>query len=435
MPLNPQARDMSAALGSVAQHNFNTGQVQVAQQMAPPPAPVQDIPTPFQTFKAHQGRLAAEEQSSNALAHAMTQKQANATKATVQSAAQAAMHAEQLKQMGGVKIQAKHPLDLLAIGIQGWKMRGQNKKMKASTAQAATDAQALVMSTAAREKAEKTAEWARREQLKAPPAATMAAASVQFREEQQQGVPYDKMTPMARMGYNAEMDKQKSSREQGTGAVDLESGVDTTLQKDIQSNEAGIEKLTRVEDGFKPEYFGVEGMGKGLMGKVADIAGFSDSDMSKFNAERSEYLSSLYQFSNKLIKERSGAAVTAQEWERFKKEFPVGFMGAQEFKVRLAGYVDDMAAENKVKLRQGGWEIKDGVLHENPDAPAMSNEEANKLIKGGSEQEAPAAETAPDSNVLMNQAQAALDANQDPVERQKIIDMAANMGIKLDSLK
>ena len=68
-------------------------------------------------------------------------------------------------------------------------------------------------------------------------------------------------------------------------------------------------------------------------------------------------------------------------------------MGAQEFKVRLAGYVEDMAAENVVKLRQGGWEIKDGVIAEKEGAPAMTDAEIEEITGRpiGAKAEEPAA--------------------------------------------
>ena len=398
-----------------AVQNFQNGQQQLAQSMTAPlqagqtqqTAPLYNQQSPAQVaHQQYQQQISPERQRQADLAKQMQQGAMQAGQAAIGSGLESANAASNLKQINSAgRIQAKHPLDLLAIGIRGWKASEAQKKTTATAAQAKQDAYKAAQADEASKRAAEREEWLWRKEMesKTPKEAeemTKARMEQKFlledNEQENRGIaPADRQYSVPAMGgQDIIRQREKETRMTGTGdPVDLESGVDTELQKGILSNQAGIEQLTRVEDGFKPEYFGVKGAAGGLLGKVQDIAGFSEGDMSKFNAERSEYLSSLYQFSNKLIKERSGAAVTAQEWERFKKEFPVGFMGAQEFKVRLAGYIEDMAAENVVKLRQGGWEIKDGVIAEKEGAPAMADAEIEKLTGRpiGAKAEEPAA--------------------------------------------
>lgn len=473
------SRNMSAALGS-AQQNFNSNQQQIAQATQPTQATgvnPQDIMTPTQIFQAHQRKLGVEEQTSNALAHAMTQKQAIATKGAVTSAAQAAQHAEQLKRLGSVKIQAKHPLDILAIGIQGWKMKRKDKEMLASTAQAAQDAQDLVLATEQKEKAQKNAEWARREQMKAPPKTAMADATVQYREEQQQGIPYEKMTPMARMGYNAEQDRRKALKDQGTGgAVEMPAAVKGKKLGNIYATDQGKRQMIKGVDKYDPDYFGGTGLAKGLFGNAMDFFG-QGGEATEFSADQRVFRAGMYNFANKLIKERSGAAVTKQEFDRFMKEYPINpMLGQRNFEEAMDAYVNQMSEDVYTNMRDGGWKRnRKGQLVEDEGAeplidggdpssdeywadfnaanenlpPELYNEEGDfhgytqrgNTLRAEREGQSSGDRTATQRNAPVadtptQQAQAALEANKgNPEETQKIIDMAAKLGIKLDELK
>ena len=64
--------------------------------------------------------------------------------------------------------------------------------------------------------------------------------------------------------------------------------------------------------------------------------------------------SSLRRLTNRILLERSGAAVTAPEFERFKKEFPVGRMTTkEEFQTKMTQYLDNLTAERNARIEAG----------------------------------------------------------------------------------
>lgn len=336
-------------------------------------------------FKDYQNRLAGEENKATILAKQMRDARDKAQQASIASAAQSQRHAEQLKAMGKHRIQAKHPLDLLAIGIQGWKMRKLDKKATASATQAAQDAAAAQQAESAAEQQSKRAELLYKQRLEnqKPVTPTEASQVAAYNLGLAAGQSYDDMSEEAQAGYHVQQHKLKVSRDQGvTGErVKLPAAVVGKQAGEIFATEAGRQSLTEGVKQYDPEYMGLSGAFGGVKGRVLDFLGIGqmEGDMGyesvQFNADRAEFRQGLYTYANQLIKARSGAAVTQQEFDRFLKEFALSpNMGAQEFEKRMDDYITEMGRENYKKLRQGGWAYDEyGALVEKEGAPAIKS--------------------------------------------------------------
>jgi hypothetical protein len=432
----------------------------------------------FMGHRDYQNKLANEENQATILAKQMRDAEAKATAGATTSAAQAKRHAEQLKAMGANKIVAKHPLDLLAIGIQGWKMRKQNKKMDESTAQAATQAQAAAQAGAQAEMASKRAEILYKHRLEntEPVTPTEQTQLAAYNMALAAGQPFEAMTEEAQAGKFVADRKLKTSREQGTAGqvVDLPAGVETPMLSEFFATETGRKQLIEGVEKYTPEFQGAEGMVRGAFGNVLDFFG-QGGEAVEFSADQREFRQGLWSYANKLIKARSGAAVTQQEFERFMREFPIDpKLGARNFEVAMDAYITQMSADNFKKMRQGGWVKNEyGQLVEQDGAPPMKTGDVSDdnfwneynsqreylpselynnegtfvgfsrrgdAVRGGKarqvEQEISGNQPENQPNALQAQAQAALDANKgNPQVQQQIIDEAARQGIKLDALK
>lgn len=107
-------------------------------------------------------------------------------------------------------------------------------------------------------------------------------------------------------------------------------------------------------------------VGDGLIG--ASLDGLTDAFSKMPEGEREVALekkrqlqSTMRRLTNQILLERSGAAVTAPEFERFKKEFPVGrFTSRQEFVTKMEQFIVNLEAERDALFRSGEWTLEQG---------------------------------------------------------------------------
>lgn len=111
-----------------------------------------------------------------------------------------------------------------------------------------------------------------------------------------------------------------------------------------------INDLREVQKNHKPEFTGpLEG---GVRGKFRDLTGIGA------NAEEVDFRSQLSSFENRLLRLRSGAAVTPQEYERIKKELPQASDPDNVFPTKLARAIkttEEILANREAEFKARGF--------------------------------------------------------------------------------
>lgn len=373
--------------------NFSQEQATLAQQMTSPlqagqtqQQPVFNQPTiqspGMGAHQQYQQMVSQERAKASVLAEAMRSKALDSAIQATKSGAMSANASKDLEQINaGGRIQAKHPLDLLAIGIRGWKANKAQKKSNAAAAKAQQDtlqaAQAAQISKEARE----DERWLKRKEFNSQQPEddevtknrAKSAYGMKVAAYQQANVPENEWTfnTLETYGRNAMAADEKSNREQGTGYPEKSS---TDISKDVGAIEQGqrdFSQMVSTLDEYDPEYMGVGGLLEGTAGQVMDFFGAAPENATvEFMADREKFRGNLQAFANKLIKERSGAAVTKQEFDRFMQEYPLSKLKGQAgFESAMDGFVTRISKENYERIRTAGWVYdSDGSLIKDPDS-------------------------------------------------------------------
>ena len=143
--------------------NFQNQQQNLAQSMTAPLQAGQTQVAPMYTKQStaqsphqqYQQQISSERQKQADLAEQMRQGALQAGKSAITSASKSAANATALKRINSAgRIVARHPLDLLAIGIRGWKASKAQQKTTASAHQAKQDAYKAAQATEQQKRAE-----------------------------------------------------------------------------------------------------------------------------------------------------------------------------------------------------------------------------------------------------------------------------------------
>lgn len=321
----------------------------------------------------------------------------------------ASTHNTMVKQIGDVPPPKLHsPMSALATGIRAYAMKKHMKKGATAAEEAAQAAAAEEAATSAYEKKaaeQKLAEeraydekkflFEQEARIKAEKEKEIRVNAENDRRDQRdfnqsQNDTLDERhftelvgkygnTPEGRLKAHEEMENTKSARARAVGG-----NPDATPQsvqnkeaqaiKDQQRADRTMKNLIRKfesEDGQR--FFGLAADLKSFSGKAADYFGVDSPELEKFNAAKAQFDSDLYSYANALLKARSGAAVTQQEFERFKREFPIGkFRGPKEFEAMLRNYAKGIHEDLAFRMAQGGYERVGDMIVESPGAPPDS---------------------------------------------------------------
>lgn len=148
------------------------------------------------------------------------------------------------------------------------------------------------------------------------------------------------------------------------GSYEITDTRKTQMQKSIEATRQLTDRWKRVSALMKdPELMTVLGRVQklGLSGKALAGFGLSASQREKYD-RATALISSAMGAANILIKERSGAAVTEQEWERLKKELPTWDDDPAAFKRKMQEQYMLMMRSNRrlhSALEQNDWRVTD----------------------------------------------------------------------------
>ena len=154
--------------------------------------------------------------------------------------------------------------------------------------------------------------------------------------------------------------------------------------EEFYGDQARLSNMTSAVLDYKPEYFGGAGLTKNFVGKMLDFVGAdADNPNVEFAAERTKYFQNLYQTVNELLKARSGAAVTKQEFERYLKEnWAASWMaGPTTAQASLEATVDALSESVARRQSQNGWTLNgEGQLIKSAD-PNSKPHDPNAIVK------------------------------------------------------
>ena len=376
-----------------AVQNFQNGQQQLAQSMTAPlqagqtqqTAPLYNQQSNAQTaHQQYQQQISGERQKQADLAKQMQQTAMQAGTQAIGSGLESTQAASNLKRINGAgRIQAKHPLDLLAIGIRGWKANKAQKKTTATAAQAKQDAYKAAQAAEQSKRAKDREEWLWKKEMesKTPKEAeemTKARMEQAYlladNEQESRGIaPEDRVfKPHEMAGQDIVAGRLKESTAQGTGAP-VQSKTD--ISKEVGKVDMDSSNLSAARDWldkYNPDFQGASGLIKGAIGTAIDFFGAApESPSVKFMADRDAFRNNLYGFGNQLLKARSGAAVTKPEWDRFLNEYPLSKLkGERGFEVAMDEFITRKGKENYERMRTKGWVYdSDGSLVKDKDNP------------------------------------------------------------------
>lgn len=302
---------------------------------------------------------------------------------------------DMIQQLGSMNEIAPNWMGAAAAGIRGYLMR---KNMKEAKAASQAQGQAAQQQQAAMQQAQDARadiEHQRELELEAMRLAQKGATPQQQSEWQfrangflleqklKNGQP---LTDAEQMQLGAFRDYMSAKRENAyavggnplPGFANMPKPTQNQVAGDIvtgtQQQAVGERILSMVDD----DMFGlgsdlrnaVQGIsqyvGDGLAGATLD--GLNDAFSGMSGPERDDALerkrqlqSTMRRLTNQILLERSGAAVTAPEFERFKKEFPVGrFTSKQEFVTKMEQFIVNLEAEREALFRSGEWTLEQG---------------------------------------------------------------------------
>lgn len=300
------------------------------------------------------------------------------------------------------KTPAKHWTGVVAKGLQGWAMRKERKKgEESSEKQAIAEADALA-SKQKYEEASEDKQFARdmqkieyREMMDAKYAKEtgtewqyrqngfMRKEQIELLQENQKDVP-----PEMKMKDEA-FDRYMSAEMKGNALRGGISNPTRTKQEQKQINLAVTgDTLQRLRDTVDPAFFGIKGDVKSIYGGILNYAGeimpeFMDSPTARdLDYRKTAFQGSLFRYGSRVLHELSGAAVTASEWARFAKQYPMGsFASEQDFFAKLNSYIKDTALQKiDLQFRSGiGINDETGMLDESV-ASQMTGTEYQRRI-------------------------------------------------------
>lgn len=137
------------------------------------------------------------------------------------------------------------------------------------------------------------------------------------------------------------------------GKGGLTTPVKTDLQKDVLGAEEALSNLDSIAENFSSDYLTYVGRARAAVGGVLDKAGI-ESDETKFNANRSAFVSDLNQFFNAYRKEITGAAAGEKELERLMQAMMNMNQGPQAFRATYNEFREKIARNMALKSQQAG---------------------------------------------------------------------------------
>ena len=337
-----------------------------------------------------------------------------------EATARASSHQGMVKNIGDVPRPKQHsPMSALATGIRAYAMKkhmkkGQKAASEASQAEAAGEAATLAYEK--QETAEILAEKRQYEEaqaIKEAEADEVSARKAEIRaniendrrKKRDSGYSdsdtlteryYDELvnlygdTPEGRMKAHQTIEDNAASKARSAGGH-----PDATVNAVIAKEQAQIKDTQRADNTMKhilqkyereggEEFFGFEADLKSTAGGIADYFRMDAGGLKEFNARKRAFDSDLYSYANALLKARSGAAVTKQEFDRFKKEFPIRKgMGPVEFEKVLRNYAKGIERDLAFRMSQGNY-VREGdmIVRKEGAAPDMSmmNDLADKRM-------------------------------------------------------
>jgi len=297
---------------------------------------------------------------------------------------------------------AKHWTGVIAKGLEGWAMskerkRGEEASQKQSIAEADAQASKLAYEQAHEDKTfardMQKIEW--REMMDAKHAKDngtewqyrqngfMRKEQIELLQENQKDVP-----PEMKMKDEA-FDRYMQAEMKGNALRGGISNPTRTKQEQKQINLAVTgDTLQRLRDTVDPAFFGIKGDVKSIYGGILNYAGdvlpeFMDSPTARdLDYRKTAFQGSLFRYGSRVLHELSGAAVTASEWARFAKQYPMGsFASEQDFFAKLNSYIKDTALQKiDLQYRSGiGINEKTGMLDESV-ASQMTGTEYQRRI-------------------------------------------------------
>lgn len=409
------SRNMASALGNfkAQQGALQAGQTQVAPMGAPqqqaPSQPWQAQPHPIsgrirndEAYQAFQHRQSvfqtaadqADAQKKQALAEQVRAANANAA-AMAEAASTKDSMGTKRDMMLGIMKNAKHPLDALALGILGWKMRKEDKALKTAQITAAQEAQKQAQATLVYSEAEK--ERASKQSIvdggKIPDQSKQADIQAAMNAKAAGRTSSSDTTRQEQRGFLYLAQDEKVAEKQGGGAgalTDTTSG-ESANDKQILNLEIQHSAVRDIMDDFSQaqkdgiNYLSAESDVKGAVGGLAeyltgkDMTGWSEESKRKY-----EWQGKVMGMFNRLIKERSGAAVTPSEMQRLQKELFGKFTGATEFWAHAQAFSDAMVREKAIRMRAGNiaYDPETGEYVEKIGAPPLITDDVNPYKVG-----------------------------------------------------
>ena len=314
---------------------------------------------------------------------------------------------------------AKHWTGVIAKGLEGWAMskerkRGEEASQKQSVAEADAQASKLAYEQAAEDKSfardmqkieyremmdakyakDNGTEWQYRQN------GFMRKEQIELLQENQKDVP-----PEMKMKDEA-FDRYMQAEMKGNALRGGISNQTRTKQEQKQINLAVTgDTLQRLRDTVDPAFFGIKGAVKSIYGGILNYAGdvlpeFMDSPTARdLDYRKTAFQGSLFRYGSRVLHELSGAAVTASEWARFAKQYPMGsFASEQDFFAKLNSYIKDTALQKiDLQYRSGiGINEETGMLDESVASQMTGTEYQRRIADVMNYYDAQMAEHAPE---------------------------------------
>jgi hypothetical protein len=284
---------------------------------------------------------------------------------------------------------APHWTGVAAAGIRGYVMR---KEMQKAAGAAKKQAEAEAAQVAAEQNAELAAadlEWQRELEKQAIGHSNSleldARKGPSVMEYEQEGFDLKARDPktlkpdeqMRLKAFNQYL-REKGARSSAVGGEPyMTTAEESRSQDEISITSQQLDQTSAIAELYDPELMGMKGATYAkygnildrwdtfpLIGKGAELVGQllagenAPQEAKDFYQRRVDLFSNVLGLTNRILLERSGAAVTAPEFERFKGEFPVGAaVGPIEFETKFNNVVDTIMALREQRLRQGGWTL------------------------------------------------------------------------------